>query len=246
MAAPTYVGLSSGGAVAVTTSGAPTYPASLASGDLLEMFFSSDAVGIQDAPGGWTNGLAATTGGGMTVRTWYRTSNGSESGTQTVNVTSGTKGVAFIVAYRPAAGGTLVPTFLAASDTDTSSTAFSATSSSIASAVDNRIVASVVSLAPSGSYAGNMASRSIAQSGATLSNTGRFAGRTGTNTIEYCHDDASVTAGATAALVYTGTANGANAAGMTAFMLITEVPAAGPVAVPMFMRSSQAGQLWRP
>ncbi len=80
MSAPTYV--AQGGAAAVTH------------GDVLILHVSSDVTGIGNAPAGWTEIASIQTGGGISCRTWYRISTGSETGTQTVNVTSGTKGVA--------------------------------------------------------------------------------------------------------------------------------------------------------
>jgi hypothetical protein len=162
----------------------------------------------------------------MSCRVWWRTSDGTETGTQTVNVTGGTKGAAWISAYRPSVGGNqLTPLACYGSDTDSSSTAVSFTGPSATSAVDNLWVGMLNVVAPSGSYSGNLTAIGISQSGATVAaDTARFGGRTATNTVAYGHTDAPVTTGGTGAPTYTATAVGANASGSGVLVLVVEAP----------------------
>lgn len=248
MAAPSYV--AQGGASAVTTATAPAYPAGIASGDLLLLFVSSDSSSIGSAPAGWTLLGATQTGGGMSCRAWWRTSAGTETGTQTINVTGGTKGVAFITAYRPATGGnTLTPTAFYASDTDATSNAIAMSGSSTTSATDNLWVFSVATVTTASTYTGSATSVSLTQTGATVSQTARFAGRTGTNTVYYGHVDAGVTSGGTGTPNYSSTAagTGTNAAGSGVFIKVVESSAAGATvnAVAATATAAANAPVWR-
>lgn len=213
-----YVG--QGGASAVTTATAPPYPASIVADDILILWVTSDAAGIGSPSAGWTELLSETSGGGIFARVFYKQALGTEAGTVTVSA-AGTKGVAYISQYR----GARFPVPVSASfatDTDTSSTAYSATSSSLTSATGNLLVEEAALLAPSGSYSSSNISPALSQSGATVSFTSRFSGRTGTNTIIYQHGDASVTSGGSGAVTVSGTAAGANAAGLSLVVVLTE------------------------
>src|SRR5215207_6306162 len=216
--------IAQGGAVAVTTSCAPAYPAGIAAGDVAVASVSSDSTTAPATPGGWTHRLS-TTGSGMTLHTYTRTLTGSETGTVSfTGITGGTKGAAYIAAYEPATPSNVL-TYIAitsGTDSDTSSTAFSATGSSWTVTTDDRIVAPAVSLAPSGSYAGSWSGQTVSNAGATLSSTARFGGRTGTNTISYGLQDASVSSGGTGAPTVACTCNGANGAGVAHFIQIRE------------------------
>ena len=224
MAAPTYVG--QGGASAVSAATAPAYPTGLASGDLLLLFVSSDSSGIGAAPAGWTSLGSVASGGGISVAVWSRPSDGTETGTQTIGVTGGTKGVSWIAAYRPATSGhTLSATLATGADTDATSTAIAAAGPSWTVALDQRLVAMVCALA-AGTFTASATGVSLTNPGATLATTARFAGRTGANALYYGHIDGSVTAGGTGAPTYTATAQGANATGMVAFVRITETASA--------------------
>lgn len=230
MAAPTYI--AQGGAVAVTTSASPSYPAGLASGDVLLMFVVSDATGIAGAPVGWTalNGGAVQSGGGLSCRSWYRIATGSESGAQTVPVTSGTKGVAWISAYRPPAG-TVTVTGGTGSDTDTSSSAYSATGASWTLAIDHMVVGMAASLAQAaGAYSGSPTGQGLTNAGAAGTHTARFGGRTATNTIAYTLSDLAITSGGTGAPTHVFTAAGANTAGVEQFARISVAANVAPIA----------------
>lgn len=228
-----YVG--QGGALAVTTSVSPAHPA-VTLGDVEILFVSSDASGIQDPAGDWVALTPVVTGGGLSCKAWTRTADGTESGTVTVNVTSGTKGVALIAAYQSTIGrGLTVPTATSGTDTDSSSTVFSITAgSSITTENGDMIACPAVALAPSGAYS-SISSRVVSQSGATVTDTARFGGLTASSTIAYCWGDGTVTAGGTGAAAFNATANGANAAGVALFIQIHETvivtPEGGPAAL---------------
>lgn len=213
-----YVG--QGGAVALATSATPTYPV-VTAGDVLILWAASNASGVgTPSDGGWTELGSGANGGNVWARCWTKTATGSESGTLTITA-AGTAGEAHISAYRgtglTVSGGTF------GTDTNTTSTAFSATGSSITTQTGDWIAESAVSRAPSGSYSSSNMTPGLAQSGATVSFTGRFSGRTGSNVLLYQHGDASVSSGGTGAPTVSGTTAGANAAGVAAFVVLREV-----------------------
>jgi hypothetical protein len=228
VAAPSYV--AQGATQFITTAGAMPYPAGLAAGDFIIMVVSSSVTGIGNAPAGWTEIGTLTTAGSMSTRRWGRIATGTESGTSTVNVTSGVKGIGYTVAYRPAiAGGVLAAAAITTgADTTSNSTAYSAAGSSWTIAVDDRIVLATIILAASGAFTGNSTGITLTQTSAVFSKTDRFAGRTGPssdNTLYYGHSDASVTTGSTNAPTLAETTVGANGTGHTSFIRITETPA---------------------
>ena len=231
MAAPSYV--AQGGAVAVVTStAAPTYPAGIAAGDLLILFVCTEVAIQGTPPAGWTVlGSGIQTGGGLSVTTWTRISDGTETGTQNVTgITGNTRGVAWISAYHPAAAGVLNAEYRTGADTDSSSTAISASGSSWTTAVDNRFVSLTGMITSTGSYSASATGLSLTSAGSTVTQTARFAGRTASNVIYYGQSDAAVTAGGTGAPSFTATAataTGATAAGMVAFVRISESGDAG-------------------
>lgn len=205
-----------GGAAAVATTGAPAYPASLVSGDYLLLWVCSDASGIGD-PAGWTL-VGSGNGGGMWCKVFAKVSAGTETGTVSVTA-AGTKGEAHISQYRGTTQISCVG-FTFGADTDSSSTAFSATGASLTTLTNDCIVENAALLAPTASYSsGNI---SPALSGQTGTFTGRFASRTGSNTVLYQHGDFAVSSGGTAAPVVTGTTAGANAQGVAAFTVLRE------------------------
>ena len=212
-----------GGAVAVTTATAPAYPTTVVAGDYLILHVSSDASGIGTPGGSWTELGTKQNAGGLFVRTFYLVAVGGETGTVTISVTSGTKGVAWISRYRSSTVAPISSVFVGYGlDTDNTSTAFSGATASFTTATDDVITESIVSLAPSGSYTASNISPNVTQSGASLSFTSSFAGRAATNTIVYQHGRASVTTGATAAIVCTGNATGANATGVALVVVLRE------------------------
>lgn len=226
MAAPSYVG--QGVVQAVTTAAAIPYP-TVQAGDLILLIVSSNATGIGTAPAGWTEVGALTTGGSITTRRWARIATGAESGTTTINVTSGTKGAGYTVAYRPAVDGGVLSVSLVNNGVDTTnaSTAYSATGSSWTVPVDGRIV-TASSVITTGTFSGIATGITLTQTGATFSKTDRFAARISSNTFYYGHQDASVTTGSTNAPTLAFTTpmtTGTGGTGQTQFLLITETPA---------------------
>lgn len=215
-----YIG--QGGAVAVTTTCSPTYPAGIATNDKLVLSVTSDGSAIGTPGVEWTEAGTETAGGGLRARQWTRDYDGSAP-TVTVSATSGTKGEAHIVAYRSTLGAMTTVAATVATDTDSTSTAINATGGSWTSVTDDWIAESYAMLAPSGAYTGSATGPAILQAGATVSTTAQFAGRTGTNTVAYGHASGTVTSGGTGAVSFTATGVGANAAGVVPMVLLHEV-----------------------
>jgi hypothetical protein len=136
-----------------------------------------------------------------------------------------------------------VSVFTNGADT-TNDTAYSATGGSITLATGDWLYAAAVMC---GDIGGGGATDTLTMPGVTFSGlTARIGNTTNLgNDVGIRAATASVTTGATAAPTFGFTAVG-NISGVCGFLRLREVVAAGPVAVPMFMRSSQAGQLWRP
>lgn len=222
MAAPSYVG--QGGAVATSTMAAPSYPASIAAGDALLLCVSTNGSAMGAAPAGWTQVDTTQVGGGIRKAVFYKIAAGGESGSVTVTgLTGGTKGEAEIIRISPSTPGNLITvTGTGWTDTDTGSTAFGGTGSSWTSDPDCLIVSTVTALAPTGSYSANATGPDIAQAGATVNTTARFAGRTGSNTIYYALQTASVSSGGTGAPSFSATTVGANGAGAGMLVLLRE------------------------
>lgn len=222
MAAPSYV--NQGGVVLVTTAAVPSFPA-VTAGNLLLLVVTTDTgtIGTPDEAG-FTELGTALTDGGMTTRKWSKIATGSETGQVTVSTTGGTKGLAWISQYAPDVPGSVLTATIVTPgvDNDATSTAYSATSAgSWTLDVDNRVVGLTI-MVTTGAFTSNATSPTLAQTGATLSNTARFAQRASTNTL-YCGQvDASVTTGSTNSPTLTATTNGANGTGQTIFVKITE------------------------
>jgi hypothetical protein len=204
------------------------YPAApVLNGDALVMFVSSNVTGIGAPANDWLPLGAETGGGGMFCRKFIRIAAGGETGNVTVSAgATGAKGEAHIARYRST---NKTPIKWVAetngTDTNTASTAISIAGSSITTQINDVIVKSMAVLAPSGSYTAAASGPAMTQSGATITFTARFSGRTGTNTIAYAHGDATVTAGGAGAPTFTATAVGANAGGVAGFVVLREVPA---------------------
>jgi hypothetical protein len=230
--APNPQFVASGGAVSVNTAAAPAYPAGLAAEDMLLLFLESDSA-VLPTISGWT-ASSIVTGGGVSGRLYSKTATGSETGTVLISgITGGTKGAAYILAYRRGNPANVLTAFLTGgADTNSTSTAYSATSPAVTTATKDTVVAGTLSLAPSGTYSGNLGTPTISQAGGTVVNTARFGGLTGTNTLAFSGGDAQVTAGATGALTLAGTAAGANAAGVTMFAVIHGAASGNVLPVP--------------
>jgi len=222
VAAPSFVAVSA--AVATATTATPAYPAGLAAGDLIVMFVSSNVAGIGSAPAGWTALGSPQTGGGTTVMAWTRTATGSETGTQTVNITSGTKGAAWMTAYRPVKGGTLT-----ASSTYGSAATAAATvtvnGGSLTTLVDDLLV-ELSLLAAVSTFTTSTFNPILSQPGATMTTTARLSSRTGTNTLYFNQMSGEVTSGGTGAPSTTFTPAGSNGSGSVAYVLVRETVAA--------------------
>lgn len=237
-----YVGF--GAVSALTAAATPAYPAGIAASDLLILTLISDAGSAAiPAQTGWTLLGAGTDGGGLGGKVFTKTAAGTETGsyTTTGTVTGGTKGAAVIEAYRPGSG-TATAAAAYGTDVDTSSTAFSASGSSSTSATGAMWASVWCALAPSGSYTASASASAIAQAGATVTSTGSFGGRTGTNTLTYGGLRGAVTAGGTGAPTTTATTVGANAAGVAMMVLVSEAAApSSPQAVTAVSGGTQYG-----
>lgn len=221
--------------VAVTTTGSPAYPASLAAGDLIVLWMSSDVTGLASTAAisaGFTVLVAPTTGGSLTTAAWVKTATGSETGTIAVTATSGTKGVSFMAAYRPDTGYTMAATSTIGTDS-TADASFLATGSSWSTATGDWVACFLMHITPTGTYSGNDTNvlNNLSQSGATFTDTPRLLGRSGTNTLYYNFNDAAVSAGGTGAPSWgtstVATATGATATGQALFVKLAQSITAG-------------------
>jgi hypothetical protein len=221
---PNYV--DQGGAAAVSTSTIPAYPTTVLAGQGLVLTVFADASGIgTPSDGGWTDLTGGVvTSGSMNLRQWGKIAVGGETGSVTVNITSGTKGVAHIARYQVTTGGNSL-TFQDTVGADTTSgTGYSASGSSWTSVTTTDIIgASTCAVVTSGTFSANATSPTLTQSGATVTSTAQFAGRTGTNTLYYGHVTGPVTSGGTGAPTLAATLVGASGTGETGFVLIREV-----------------------
>ena len=221
---------------AVTTAALPGYP-TVASGDRLIMVTFSDSTAQPTDPATWGTGTPVASGGGMNCTVWTKIAAGTETGTVTVNgFTSGTKGASWIENYRGSVV-TPTPTIQTAADTDTSSTTAAATGTSWTAATDDWIVGAWALLAPSASYTANATGPTLSNAGTSGTNTSRFNSRTGTNTVAYGGLDLAITSGGTGAPSFSATTVGANAAGMVAFVLLTEDVSATQTLAPSVVRT---------
>jgi len=217
-----YVGF---GAVAlVTASGAPAYP-SLAAGDRLWMSATSD-VNVQPAnPSGWGTGTTVAGAGGMWVTQWTKTATGSETGTVALTgFTGGTKGIASITAVRSASGATPSIQMASGGDSDSTSTAVSATGPSWTVLTGDILLASATMKTSTGTYSGVMTGLSLSNAGVTDTDTTRFNSTASSNTLSYSQVSSAVTSGGTGAPTFTATtvtASSATASGMVAFARVS-------------------------
>lgn len=228
MAAPTYG--AAGSAVATTTSCVATAPTGITAGMPLLYPVSTNGSAIGGPPAaGWFQIGATQVGGGIRKACFGKIADGTESSVAfTVSgLTGGTKGEGLIVRFNLGAVGDTVA-FIDGSwvDTDTSSTALAGAGAAWTSDTNCLIFNAYTSLTTVGTYSGNATSPTIAQAGATVVTTARAAGLTGTNTIAYGHQTASVTAGGTGAPSFSATATtvtSATAAGAGSLILLQTV-----------------------
>lgn len=226
MAVATYV--SNGTPVSVTTTGAPGYPTSFAAGDLIFLAVASGDSTVGAAPAGFTLVLSVTQGS-VNLRVFQKdTVTGSESGTVTVTTSAGTKGRAWMTAYRPPSGYTTAVQASVALNDAASDTSVAVTGT-MTTTTDDLLVAFVMG---AGDFtAGAFTGFNLTQTGATLGSLDTAtAGRTGTNTLQHFQLDKPVTTGATSATVTatgTGNATGATGAGVGLVLRSTIIAGAG-------------------
>lgn len=249
MAAPTYGTASS--VVASTTSVAVTCPTTSAGNKLL-YFASTNGSAISSTLSGWTY-EGEVSGGSPAMREalFSRTATGSEGGTvyTVTGMTSGTKGIGYIIQLVPGTGGdTINLTTRSAVDSDSSSTAVSLTAGSTWVSNTNCIIASsFTGLAPSGTYTSSTTSRTIAQTSASITTTSRFGAGFSSNTGAYGLQTGAVTSGGTGTVSFTATTVGANWSGVGWFVLAESVAATGGsvTAVAATATAAASAPVWR-
>ena len=224
MAVATHVG--TGTPVSLTTTAAVGYPTGLAANDLVFLAAASGDSTVGSAPSGWTLVTSATQGSTNIALFKKDTVSGSESGTVTVTTASGTKGRAWMTAYR-APGGYTTAVQSSQALTDATSNTDVAVTGSMTTTTDDLLACFVMG---AGDFtAGLFTGFNITQTGATLSSlTVTTNGRTGTNTMQHFGGHKSVTTGATAATVTaTGTGNATGATGAGVGIVLRSTAAGG-------------------
>lgn len=217
MAVPAFVGIGTNGTG--STSVAPGYP-TVAAGNKILLLVATRSGGTIVAPGGvWAVELAPTTLGSMTVAVYSTIATGSESGTQTVNITTGDSSVGKMIAYSASAGNAVQVALVTTGGDAASDTSFAASGSSLTS-VTNDVLLAVIGVSDDPA----LTSRSLTQSGATL----------GTQTVQANFGttlgldsrmelvDRPVTTGGTGAPSFSATAT-TSITGEVAFLVLREV-----------------------
>jgi hypothetical protein len=143
-----------------TTSAAPSYPASISSGDLLLLtVVNKYPTNGPSTPSGWTllrqdsggNGSAGADSGDVYVTVFYKIADGTETGTLTVTVTGGNSTGAYITQYRKT-GGTWQIAASGGSDNVTGTAWSVTTADNVNLAVDDFVIAFSGSNSDSGAY----------------------------------------------------------------------------------------------
>lgn len=161
MAVPAFVGIGTNGTG--STSVAPGYP-TVSAGNKILLLVVTRSGGTIVAPGGvWAVELAPTTLGSMTVAVYSTVATGSESGTQTINITTGDSSVGKMIAYSASAGNAVQVALVTTGGDAASDTSFAASGSSLTS-VTNDVLLAVIGVSDDPA----LTSRSLTQSGATL------------------------------------------------------------------------------
>lgn len=209
-----------------STSLTPAYPAGLASGNMILMPVASKYPANSPAtPSGWTlvgqgsggAGAAGSDSGTMYITVYSKISDGTESGTVTVTITSGNSAVGRMFSYAKTAGTWNVAMVSGADST--AGTDWSATGASDPSVVTGDWM--VCASAANGANGSAIASlQALTQTGITY---GAFVERSdsGTGTGDNCHlvvTDHAATGTSGAAPVHTWTSTMASSAGATAFV----------------------------
>ena len=193
----------------------PSYPASIALNDCCLWYICSDSASIGAPPAGWQQIGPVVTAGGVSSAVFTKPLLGTESGTQNVAITGGTKGVTFMVAYRSSTGKMITATNTGGADADTSNNVFTCVGAAATTVAGDWIVGMTTALAAaSGAFSAAASGLSLAQANAAMgAGVPRTGTRTASNTMGYELYDRPITTGATGAITYTSTWTGANAAG---------------------------------
>lgn len=200
------------------------YPTVTASGQVAALFMAS-VDGQLVTPAGWIPVVGPFPATGFTsVAVYKQAMTGTEGGTnQAVAATGSTKGVAWIQTFTPTgtAAIDIVSAFFGF-DGDASSTAYSAPTVNAVIRRGDRVAAYTAQ--QGGTFSGNDTGVSLTCVNGTLgTTTQRTVGRTGTNTVYYNMTDADVRGGSDqAAVTFAGTGVGANASGITAYVVVRE------------------------
>ena len=222
----------------------PEYPAGLASGDLLILVVENKyPAAVPSTPSGWTaitdgsrsggSGASGADSGDVLVSTFYKLSDGTETGTLSLTVSSVNSIMGVILAYRKTEPESWV--IDAASGTDTTAgTSWSVTTGSLNTYDDGMVVACTGYNADA---TGTWSSHALTQSGATIgTTTERLDNRTsGGNASGILIVDHVVTAGQLAtAATFTSTASissGNYPAGATVLISISAGISTPPIGV---------------
>lgn len=220
---PSWVGF--GTAAAVSTQVQAAFPASgITAGCKLYYLIgtNSSITTAPAAPSGWASLGAMVNTGTQKVFGYERDADGTETGNGPLitGLTSGTVGAASIICIGPTTGGNTLATSSYSTGVDSSSnTNFSATGTSQTCSTSDLLIGFDNAIAATSFTSG--ATATLAQAGATLSQTSRFAGRTGSNTVNYNCNTASVTTGGTGAPSMSMTLQSAGT-GSALFLRVTE------------------------
>ena len=131
---PMYV--ASGGASSGTTSCTPAYPAELLAGDLLFLIVVNKyPLNAPTNPTGWTLGIQKSGGAGASgvdsgnvfITAYWKIADGTETGNQTINVTSGNSTLARIFCFRAVENAAWDTPAFVSGESGTPGTAWSAT-----------------------------------------------------------------------------------------------------------------------
>lgn len=220
-----------GAATAWTTSQPIPYSVSATEGDVCYLI-GLNTVMPGAAPAGWVS-IASGTANGYSMNKYKKITPWRSGDAQpTITATSGTGGVAWIEHYFSDTAGMTVTEVGAevALDTAATSTAYSATGSSVTS-LSNDWLVGFMGLKSSATMTANPTAQALTQAGATLGTLvgqfgARLAGASPTNSLYYACYTRPVTTGATGAVTFSATAGtgGANAAGPSGLMLLRETP----------------------
>lgn len=210
-----------GAAQAGTNAAAVPHPAGTLAGDTNVMVVSGTT--MPDDVSGWTT-VASGNAGGAFTKMFTRVAPSNAPADVSVNLPSSTKMWAGMYGWYPSVGNTVAVAGVVALDSDTSSTAFSA-SSTLDVATGDIIDSYLTAFAQAaGTFSANPGTNTISHSAATMGTAvGNFGSRTNTNTTAYAGYHRPVTTGAAGTATLSVTLAGANAAGTAALFRLREV-----------------------